>query len=72
MGVVFYGSTYHVRWLMVSLSELLVKEDCWLPFFEFIYPDFTDINVGSTEATLAVKKECIKKSSSCSFGQITS
>lgn len=29
-------------------------------------------NEGSNEATLAVKNECIKKRSSCNFGQITS
>ena len=29
-------------------------------------------NDGSREATLAVRKECMKKSSSCSLGQITS
>ena len=30
-----------------------------------------DMKAGSSEATLAVRKECMKKSNSCSFGQIT-
>merc|ERR1719167_813521 len=30
------------------------------------------MKLGSREATFAVRKECMKKSSSCSFGQITS
>ena len=56
----------------MSLIELFAIIDCWPKAFEFVYPDLTDMNDGSTEATLAVRKECMKNRSSCNFGHITS
>ena len=39
---------------------------------DFPEPELALMNAGSTDATLAVKKACMKKRSSCSFGHISS
>lgn len=62
--------TLEINFRVVYLMWKLILDKLSPTLYKYYV--FPGRNEGSKEATLAVKNECIKKRSSCNFGQITS